>query len=484
MIKRFFALFFIIFLTGTLGLLSCKKDKISSDVNHKLTFSVDTLAFDTVFTSVGSSTRIFKIFNPNKQRVKITSIKLGAGSNSFFRVNLNGQPGVSFSNIEIPAEDSLWVFAEVTVNPNSVNNPFIVLDSILFETNGNFQKVLLTAYGQNAVFHKPLSGQTSYFLNCNETWDKSIPHVIYGKAIVDTNCILTINEGTQVYFYDNGALQVSKGASLKIKGTFSEPVKFEGSRLESWYENTAGQWEGLVLDEESQDHDFSFLHLKNARIGIDCNAINMVNPVALKMSSCKISNCSKEGLILSKSSSTVLNSLVSNCGKNAVNIKGGGSHEFIHCTISNEVNSSEPGVTNESLRISNYSISEDGNVVLNVLTNCSFKNTIVYSNSLNNAIVLDEEPTGFSYEFINCLLKTDASVPVTESNFVSCITNQSPDFLNFSDNKFQLEENSAAINKADVTIVSLNTIELTMDLDNYSRLTDSSPDIGAYEFYE
>lgn len=484
MIKRFFALIFIIFLTVSLGLFSCKKDKISSDVSHKLTFSVDTLAFDTVFTSVGSSTRIFKIFNPNKQRVKITSIKLGAGSSSFFRVNLNGQPGVSFSNIDIPAEDSLWVFAEVTVDPNSVNNPFVVLDSLLFETNGNLQKVLLSAYGQNAVFHKPLAGQSSYFLNCNETWDKSIPHVIYGKAIVDTNCTLNISKGAQVYFYDNGALQVSKGASLKINGTFSEPVRFEGTRLEAWYENTTGQWEGVILDEESQDHEFNFLQLKNARVGIDCKAKKTVNPVALKMISCKIINCSKEGLKIRKSSSRVLNSLIGNCGRNAINIEAGGSHEFIHCTVSNEVNSSEPGVSNECLRISNYSLNEEGNINLNDLSSCSFKNTILYSNSMNNTILLDEESAGFSYEFKNCLLKTDASVPVTASNFVSCITNQSPEFISASNNEFQINENSAAINKADVIEVNANPLELEYDLDNNNRLVDGNPDIGAYEFFE
>ena len=41
-----------------------------------LSFSTDTLKFDTVFTSLGSVTRSFKIYNTNNKRVKINQIKL------------------------------------------------------------------------------------------------------------------------------------------------------------------------------------------------------------------------------------------------------------------------------------------------------------------------------------------------------------------------------------------------------------------------
>jgi hypothetical protein len=54
---------------------SCKKDTFLMN-GGTLSFSTDTLKFDTVFTSLGSVTRSFKIYNTNNKRVKINQIKL------------------------------------------------------------------------------------------------------------------------------------------------------------------------------------------------------------------------------------------------------------------------------------------------------------------------------------------------------------------------------------------------------------------------
>jgi len=143
------ALFFIITMD------SCKKEEFSTDGNAKLEFSQDTIIFDTVFTQVGSSTEVFTVYNRKNQAIKISSIRLASGMTSNYRLNVDGVPGKSFEDVEIAAEDSLFIFVEVTVDPNNTNTPLIVSDSILFETNGNLQDIDLVAWGQDAYFHSP-----------------------------------------------------------------------------------------------------------------------------------------------------------------------------------------------------------------------------------------------------------------------------------------------------------------------------------------
>ena len=84
----------------------------------------------------------------------MTSVKLMGGSSSFYKMNVDGSPGTLFNNIEIEANDSLHVFVQVNVNPNTNNLPFILRDSIQISYNGKNRLVQLEAWGQNAHFYR------------------------------------------------------------------------------------------------------------------------------------------------------------------------------------------------------------------------------------------------------------------------------------------------------------------------------------------
>ena len=132
-------------------LASCKKENtITTDTNCKLTFSTDTVMFDTVFTSLGSSTHQLKIYNGYQDDLNISEIRLMGGEQSRFKINLDGVNGSEFYNKVIPAHDSLYTFLNVTIDPNDQYTPFVVEDSIMFVTNGNTQMIKLVAWGQNA----------------------------------------------------------------------------------------------------------------------------------------------------------------------------------------------------------------------------------------------------------------------------------------------------------------------------------------------
>ncbi|MFO8087366.1 MAG: hypothetical protein R6T91_06100 [Bacteroidales bacterium] len=144
--------FVIALLVGSIIFLSsCDKDELF-DKPVSLSFSQDTLLFDTIFTTIGSSTQTLKIFNPKDQDIEIDHIHLGLGDKSPFRINVNGLSGVSFNNIDLAARDSLFLFAEVTIDPSSNDQPMIVTDSIVFNTNGKVQNIKLVAWGQDAIF--------------------------------------------------------------------------------------------------------------------------------------------------------------------------------------------------------------------------------------------------------------------------------------------------------------------------------------------
>ncbi|MEY2938089.1 MAG: hypothetical protein RL062_678, partial [Bacteroidota bacterium] len=96
---------------------SCQKN-VQTGANDSLDYSTDTLFFDTVFTSIGSTTQIVKIYNHNEAAMHIDKINLRGGSSSMFRMAADGDNGTSFSDIDLNSGDSLYIFVEVTIDPN------------------------------------------------------------------------------------------------------------------------------------------------------------------------------------------------------------------------------------------------------------------------------------------------------------------------------------------------------------------------------
>src|SRR5690606_2650412 len=129
----------------------------------------DTISFDTVFTTVGSISKSFKIFNGNNQKLLLSDVQLAGGQSSPFKINIDGVSSSSVKNIELNPNDSLYVFVQVNVDPNSEKNPFILKDSIEISFNGNKRFVQLQAYGQNAIFLK------REVIRGNQIWTNELP---------------------------------------------------------------------------------------------------------------------------------------------------------------------------------------------------------------------------------------------------------------------------------------------------------------------
>src|SRR4029079_17650045 len=93
-----------------LVLFSCRKESFITSPDARVTITADTLSFDTLFVNSGSVYQFFKIINENNQKLKISSVTLKGGASSFYKINVDGIVGPQVNNLDIEANDSLYVF--------------------------------------------------------------------------------------------------------------------------------------------------------------------------------------------------------------------------------------------------------------------------------------------------------------------------------------------------------------------------------------
>ena len=490
-------LFSVILLSFQL-LNSCKKEEFETG-NVDLQFSADTIIFDTVFTSVGSSTQVFQVYNNGNKDVKISSIRLANGNNSNFRLNVDGLSGKSFNDIEIGANDSLFIFVEVTVDPNNLNTPLIVTDSILFSANDFQQDIDLVAWGQDAYFHRsPPNSQIAPFfiLNCNEIWANDKPHVIYGYALVDSSCSLTMNAGTNIFLHPGSGIIVLTSGTLLVNGTKQNNVTFQGDRLGSDFQDIPGQWDRIWLSNlnlhtninspGTKNSIISYAVIKNGTVGllVDTAFDNNSSNLTLRLDNTIIKNMSSHALALRGSKVDAFNCVFANCGAQTTNILTGGNYNFYHCTFANFWNGGqqrEPSVT-----LNNYYL-YNNNPIIRPL-NSYFGNCIIYGNNENEIGFDSASVTNqFNFRFDHTLLKVEASFSTSDlSRYISIIkafgsSTNNPKFVDVDNNNYQIDSlNSPAIDAGDITITNLNSL-LNFDILGTSRPQRNNPDLGAYE---
>lgn len=477
--KKLPALFFLLTIFSLF--FACKKDEFETSGNVKLTFSEDTVLFDTVFASVGSATQVFTVYNSESKAINISSISLATGSNSNFRMNVDGRAGKSISDVEIGANDSIFIFVEVTVDPFNQNTPFVIADSILFNVNGNVQDLDLVAWGQNAHFHNADPNSPDFpFFTVSGVWDNDLPHVIYGYPIVDSAATLTINPGTQIYFHPSAAMIVYKDASLHVNGTQANPVIIQGDRLGVDYADVPGQWDRIWLYPGSKNSIIRNAIIKNGNVGLQVDTVAGPNDSTLYMENVIVKTMTSNALLLRGSTVSAYNCVFANTGSNTVNIIYGGNYKFYNCTMANYW---QDGTRQDPVLFMN-------NYYLNFARplNAYFGNCIV-NGANDQEIGLDSfpQPNKFNFLFNHALLKVEnvfsTSTPfhynsVTRTTFNS----NSPGFKDVSNNEYMLDSlNSSALDHGDMNILNAFPSVLNTDLIGTTRPQRALPDLGAYE---
>ena len=443
--------------------VQCRKDRFLEDSSAKLAFSTDTLTFDTVFTTVGSTTQSFRIRNPHNQKIKISNISLKGGATSVFRLNVDGIPGIDFDDVEIPAGDSLFVFVEVTLDPNGQDLPLVVEDAVQFSTNGNAQEVLLQAWGQDAYFH------FNEVIPSNTVWQNNKPHVVIGFVAVDSAVQLTIPKNTQIHMHANSTFLVFKG-SLIVQGERDEPVVWQGDRLEEFYDDVAGQWRRIHLF-LPQDCDINYAIIKNGAIGLQIDSVtddgSSMNGVTIRNS--QIFNHTAASLFCQGAKVNAENVVMGSAGQFSAALTIGGEYNFLHCTIANYStggNRQDPGFV-----LSNYFEDVFNNINIRQITNTRFDNCIFYGNTNEEFVVDIRDNANQNYLFNHCVVRTERDV--IGPNFNSIFKNFDPGFIEPPVEDYRLIEGAYAQDRGDPA--NTNALDLLM------HARDSEPDLGAYE---
>ena len=471
------------------AVVSCTKtDIIDTDPGHTLEFSSDTIIFDTVFTTIGSTTKQLMIYNRHANTLKIDNITLAGGADSPYRINLDGEAGTSFKDIEIPGNDSLFLFVRVTLDPTNDNNPLIVNDSILFYTNGNEQKLKLVAWGQDAHYILAdhfIEGLPPYKIVAAENeythWVADKPYVVYGYAVVDSAGILEVDPGVSIHFHSGGGLWVYTGGTIQVNGTLDSPVTFSGDRLEQDYDNLPGQWDRIIINEGPTDNYFNHAIIKNAFIGIQAEPLREYTGNTLVINNTKILNMTGMGLYTKAYRVRGANSVFGNCGNYAAALTLGGDYDFRHCTFATFYGYNSRSTP--ALFLNNYAVDQDDNTVPVDLINAYFGNCIIYGN-MDEEIGLDYvESAQFEYDFERCLMKTERDLE-TEPRFMECIANENPYFADSVQNFYPDTIISPAVNFGSINVINTSEIDLSTDIEGISRIADDGPDVGAYEFRE
>jgi hypothetical protein len=449
-----------------LFLSSCKKDSFITSPNARLYITADTIKFDTVFTTTGSITKQFKIINQNEQKLRFDKIKLMGGTSSAYKININGVAAAEQNNIEVAANDSIYVFVTVTINPTAANLPFIISDSILVQYNSNNRYVQLQSYGQNANF------LSSTVITGNVTWNNTKPYVILGGLQIANGASLTIPQGCKIYAHADAPFLVD--GTLTVTGTKAAPVIFTGDRLDYYYKDLPASWPGIYFRSTSKDNVLQFAQIKNAyqavvSIGASVNA----NP-KLILHQCIIDNAYDAGILTVGSSLQADNSLISNCGSN-IAITYGGNYSFTHCTAATFSNSY---ITHKNpvLSVNNFA-SQNGSTVTADL-NATFRNCIFWADTgfVNNEVVVAKQGSNaFTVLFDKNIYRGNDPANSTLNNN---IRNIYPQFDSIDVTKkyydFRITNTTApGVNKGAIS-------SFLKDLDDKNRNV-SLPDIGCYE---
>ena len=463
---------------------ACKKNnQINPDASLKLSFSTDTLLFDTVFTSLGSATHQLRIYNPNSDDLKISSIRLLGGESSPYRLNLDGENNIEFYDKIIPANDSLFSFLRVTINPNDLNTPFVVEDELEFITNGNTQIVKLLAWGQNAnyiVADKVVTlGNVKYPYHVvadslqTTVWTNERPYVIYGWALINSWGTLKIEEGTRIYCHQGSGIFSWSDGQLIISGTAENPVVIQGDRLEAYYNDTPGQWEQILMMDgrAGADHRISHAIIRNGTIGLNCQSSLKVTECALRIDNTIIENQSGYGLYSILYPVEAKNFVIANCG--FANFWAfGGDYRFVHGTFADYWQDQH----NNNIAISVANRAIDGNEELFYYPfHMEMDNCIVYGKQKDEFSTAFGPDADSTFILDHCLIKSE-KFNGGMAGFSHCLFNLEPYFVD--------ELRDYHIDSIASPVIGMGNPlfgnEVPYDLDGVLRV--GAPDIGAYQY--
>ncbi len=381
MIRRLF--FFS--LSIALLLSACTDDdSFSASQGNRLLFSADTITFDTLFSTVPSTTRTFWVYNESGDGIRIRTARLERGTQSGYRVNVDGTYLNPVGNdFEVRKGDSLLVFVEVTTRENHQQGPQLVEDNLLLTLeSGVEQRINLRTWSWDA---RKLA---DVVINKDSVIESAVPIILYGKGIeVEEGATLTIRN-TDLYFHD--------GAGIDVRGQIvAENSLFRGDRLDHMfdylpYDRVSGQWRGINIDNTSKSNQLNNCEIRNAVDALLCDSTELL------MHNTVVHNNSGFGLRAYKSRVTLTYCQFTNSFNKCLSLEGCEA-VIDHCTVAQF-----------------YPFSANRGAALHFTNNASallLKCTNTLVTGYEDDVIMGEvgdTTVVYDYYFANCILRTDS----------------------------------------------------------------------------
>lgn len=471
--KRFLSSIFI--LGALFAIASCNDEEtFSLSRADKLTFSTDTVSLDTLFSTTSSSTYQFWVYNLNRSGLRLANIRLAHGNQTGFRVNVNGTPlngnnGFQASDMPIYHGDSLRVYVEATAPTTGVNAPQAFTEDLVFTLeSGVEQRVKLRAWAWDATHFDFLDVRHDTVID-----SPSRPIVISKGIKVNEGATLTVKAGTTIYFNHSAGVDVF--GRLVLAGEAGKEVLMRGSRLDKMfdylpYDRVSGQWQGLHFHSSSYQNQLSHTEIHGCFDGIVCDSSD-VSREKLRLEQVTVHNCQGDGVRLTNSKATLVNTQLTNTLGNCL-VVDGGDVALNACTLAQF-----------------YPFDSNRGAALHIaakhaLVNLMVRNSIVTGYASEQVEVSLSRLSTSAYRFAHCLLRASKTQSADSVNYTNVIYEVPTDtvsmgaklFLKVNGNRqdydFHLSKQAFAIGKADKTTVP--------SIDRDGKRRNTVPDLGAY----
>lgn len=455
--KRIHLLYiFICAMAAALG--GCIEDTFSSSPADQPAFSVDTLQMGVIFTEQPSTTHRFTVYNRAGKSINISRISLSGDNSGLFRLNVDGFSGKEFSNVEIRANDSIYVFVETTLPANERTVPVEVTASLDFVTNGVTRSVTIAAQGRDVIQVRAAT------LTEPTRFTAGKPYQIFDSLVVAPGNTLTIDPGAELLFHD-GAMMIVRG-TLKAIGEAGNEITFAGDRTgfvaaDIPFDIMSRQWVGMFFTSTSRDNELSYSLVCNTNQGVTADETD------LKMVNSRIRNSGDLVLEAYHSHISAYGCEFAEAANGVVYFQGG-NHILNHCTLANYYLFTAIG--GPILQLAHIDEETDDTSGL-PYTAADISNSIIYGLGTD---LSHGDLTGTQIFLRNCVLKSAGS---DDENFISCLWDTDPGYLTVREDYFfdyRLHDDSPALTAADP---ALTLPEATVDRYGIPRLTAS----GAYE---
>ena len=467
---------------GVVVFAACIEDEEFADITQPcLTFSVDSVDFDTLIAGQRSVTHSFRVYNPTDKNVKVTNVQLTSAAEGVFRANVYGayvEEGVA-ADFELRAKDSITIFVDAMPPTTDSDTPVSYDAQLLFYLQGGaVQFIDLHVAGQEFVTYNGL------VVTSDTVFTAKRPFHIIDSLVVETGATLTIEPGV--------VLMMSADASVDVRGRLvacgnaGAPIVFRGDRLDDMfkdqpYDRISGQWGGVRFRASSFENKLDFVDIHSATYGVYCDSSSL-EPLKLQLENSVVHNVVADALSLYACSSFVGNTQISNAGGNCVTVRGG-NHQFVHCTLAQFYPFS--AMRGSALNFANC----EGDLRY-PLEKLAFVNSIITGYAMDEIMGASSDrykDDAFNYSFDHCLLNT----PAYESpNLKDCVWDDGESGVSRADNfapafdvdklifTFGLSPESAAVGSADAQVTATT---YPLDRNGIPRNMER-PDMGCYTF--